>query len=89
MTVTKIVTKMNAKKVVVTKRGVWQHISHKVYYWVIVGLCSDGTIPREILQKYIVTKQEIVDTWGLQGTGPSGNGHGGFSINAPMAKHLF
>jgi hypothetical protein len=87
-TMTKIVTKMSAKKVAVTKRGVWQHISHDEYYWVIVGLCLDGTISREILRKHIVTKQEIVDTWGLQCTGPSGNGHGGFSINAPTAKHL-
>jgi hypothetical protein len=79
---------MSAKKVAVAKKGVWQHISHDEYYRDIVGLCAQGTVPRDILRKHIVTKQEIVDTWGPRHTGPSGNAHGGFSINAPTAKHL-
>jgi hypothetical protein len=87
-TISKVVTKMSAKKVAVAKKGVWQHISHDEYYRDIVGLCAQGTVPRDILRKHIVTKQEIVDTWGPRHTGPSGNAHGGFSINAPTAKHL-
>jgi hypothetical protein len=55
-TVTKVVTKMSAKKVEVAKKGMWKHINHNKYCWVIVGLCSYGTVPREILRKHIVTK---------------------------------
>jgi hypothetical protein len=37
-TISKVVTKMSAKKVAVVKRGVWQHISHDEYYQDILGL---------------------------------------------------
>jgi hypothetical protein len=55
-TMSKVVTKMSARKVAMAKRGVWQHISHVEYYRDVVGLCGEGTIPRDILCKYIVTK---------------------------------
>jgi hypothetical protein len=87
-TMSKVVTKMSVRKVVVAKRGMWQHISHVEYYRDVVGLCAEGTIPRDILRKHIVTKQEIVDIWEPRCTGPSGQAHGGFSIYTPTAIHL-